>query len=212
MKRSYDKQKIRKAFEQTGLDQCLRSIDPDILICEFAPGELILSPLAKPSNVYFILDGDATVYVLDEKDTMITAARETPGGMIGDPELFFEDYRSAYVEARSRVRVLALPYDVCRRELRSNEAFTYFLIRQILARETRKRQIDYNGTGTRDKVLFYIRNICPHQCLTSITSVSDTVNCSYRQAQRIIGDLTEEGILVRIGKGKYRLGPQEIEK
>jgi len=204
MKRVFDKRKIQTAMDQTGLAECMKTIDPSVMICEYAPGELVISPLNQSKNILFLLEGDATVYILDEDGTMLVAARERPGGMIGDPELFLENYQSVYVEARTRFRVLALPYDLCLREIRTNEKFTHFLIRQILLREGRKREIDYTG-NTRDKVLFYIRNLCPDQCTASITGVADTVHCSYRQAQRIISSLCEEGLLVQIGKGKYRL-------
>ncbi|MBR3401992.1 MAG: Crp/Fnr family transcriptional regulator [Parasporobacterium sp.] len=204
MKRTYDKRKIQAALEQTGLNQCLKTIDPGIMICDYAPGELVISPLKPSQNILFLLEGDASVYILDDNGTMLVAARERPGGMIGDPELFLENYQSVYVEARTGFRVLALPYELCLREIRINERFTHFLIRQILLREGRKREIDYTG-DTREKVLFYIRNICPNQCTPNITGIADTVHCSYRQVQRIVSDLCEEGILVRIGKGKYRL-------
>jgi len=205
MKRIFDKQRIQAAMDGIGLSQCMQTIDPGILIYEYSPGELVISPLKPAKSILFFLEGHATVYVVDEKETMISAAREMAGGMVGDPELFFENYPSAYIEARTMVRVLALPYDLCLRELRTNEQFTHFLIRQILLRENRKRQIDYTGTNTREKVLFYVRAMCPDQSITSITSVADAVHCSYRQAQRIIRDLTAEGVLLRIGKGMYKL-------
>jgi len=205
MKRIYDRHSVQTAMEKTGLMQCMKDIDPGILICEYSPGELVISPLKPATSIMFFLEGNAAVYVLDENETMVTAAREMTGGMVGDPELFLENYPSAYIEARTTVRMLALPYGLCLRELRTNEKFTHFLIRQILLRENRKRQIDYTGSSTREKVLFYVRTLCPNQCITSITSVADTVHCSYRQAQRIIRDLTEEGLLVRTGKGMYKL-------
>ena len=96
MKRTYDKRKIQAALEQTGLNQCLKTIDPGIMICDYAPGELVISPLKPSQNILFLLEGDASVYILDDNGTMLVAARERPGGMIGDPELFLENYQSVY--------------------------------------------------------------------------------------------------------------------
>ena len=61
-------------MEQTGLSKCRTTIDPGILICEYAPGELVISPLKPAKSILLFLEVHATVYVLDEKETMISAA------------------------------------------------------------------------------------------------------------------------------------------
>ena len=45
MKRIFDKQRIQAAMDGIGLSQCMQTIDPGILIYEYSPGELVISPL-----------------------------------------------------------------------------------------------------------------------------------------------------------------------
>ncbi|MBQ9031403.1 MAG: Crp/Fnr family transcriptional regulator [Parasporobacterium sp.] len=187
------------------MDTCIDNIDSGIMICEYNPGELVISPLQQSKDLLFLLEGEASVYVLDEEGSMLVAARETAGVMIGDPELFLKNYQSVYVEAKTKLRVLKFPYELCLSQIRTNETFTHFLIRQILIRENRKRQIDHTVKSNKEKILFFIQNMCQNQCITSISKVADSIHCSYRQVQRLIREMVDEGILVRTGKGKYSL-------
>ena len=205
MRRIFDQRRMKEAFQQTGLDSCISVIDPGVMICEYLPGELVISPLQESNSLLFLLEGEASVYVLDEEGTMLVAARETEGVMIGDPELFLKNYQSVYVEAKTKLRVLKFPYELCLQQIRINEKFTHYLIRQILIRENRKRQIDHTVKSNKEKILFFIQNMCQDQCITSISKVADSIHCSYRQVQRLIREMVDEGILVRTGKGKYSL-------
>ena len=50
-----------------------------------------------------------------------------------------------------------------------------------------------------------MREECPDMTLTGVEKASLSLPCSKRQLLRILRTLQEEGIVIKTGKGKYRL-------
>ena len=57
----------------------------------------------------------------------------------------------------------------------------------------------------REALLYYIRYQCPNQTITSVSQTASRLHYSLRQTQRVLQELTREGLLLRTGKGLYRL-------
>ena len=57
----------------------------------------------------------------------------------------------------------------------------------------------------RERLLYYIRYECPDQTITSVSQTAFCLNYSLRQTQRVLQELTKEGVLKREGKGHYAL-------
>ena len=57
----------------------------------------------------------------------------------------------------------------------------------------------------REALLYHIRYQCPDQTITSVSQTAFRLNYSLRQTQRVLQELTKEGLLKRKGKGHYTL-------
>ena len=59
---------------------------------------------------------------------------------------------------------------------------------------------------TAEKALIgYLRWRCPNHTITNVSEVAFHINYSRRQIQRVLKSLTDNGTLIRAGKGCYAL-------
>lgn len=205
MKKITDKNKIKKAMEEVGLDVCFSGEPQGISIQEYEKGELLMSPLKKNQNLWFLLDGYVMVYQIDENGVLNARGIDRAGSMLGDTELFIEEYGTLFVEARTQLHVLVVPFFICRKEIEDNIPFLHFLIRNVIKKELHHHQIEAEAGTTREKVIFYIRNLCEDQCMRNVNAAVDAIHCSHRQLHRILKNLCEEGVLQKVGKGSYKI-------
>jgi Mn-dependent DtxR family transcriptional regulator len=56
-----------------------------------------------------------------------------------------------------------------------------------------------------ERLLFYMEKRCEGQILQGVEKAASSIQCSKRQLLRILKRLTEEGIVVKTGKGRYQL-------
>jgi len=102
--------------------------------------------------------------------------------------------------------MLAVPYSLCKKECERNVAFLQLIIRKMLEKNNHERQFPRSSDTTKDKFLFYIKYLCPEHRMSSVNDVAETINCSCRQLHRVLKELTDEGVLLHVGKGRYELG------
>lgn len=87
----------------SSLSQLLKSFR----VCEYAAGEILLSPIKRNQNLYLLLEGQLKVY-LGSLDNHAVSTLE-PGECAGEVSFIDNKPPSAYVLASTTVRVLRLP-------------------------------------------------------------------------------------------------------
>ena len=56
-----------------------------------------------------------------------------------------------------------------------------------------------------ERVLFYLKKVQPEHEIVSVDHALQPLHCSRRQLQRVLKKLCDEGLLVKTGRGRYRL-------
>jgi len=110
-----------------------------------------------------------------------------------------------YQEVTRTVYTIELPLEALRPTLQQDVRFLNFLL-DTMSTKFAGTSMDLVGfSDLRERLLYHIRYECSNQTITSVSQTAFRLNYSLRQTQRVLQELTKEGLLKRIGKGHYAL-------
>ena len=163
------------------------------------------SPEKRLENLLFVVSGKYRVYGLreDGSDTAVDIAG--PGTMLGHLNFVDREYHGYYVEALTEVLCAALPIERNRAVLEKDYVFLNYLLRSLATVMQQQTLIGHPGQPVEEKLLMYLRDIQEDHTLESVKAGVHMVQCSRRQLQRILRKLCDDGRLIRLSKGRYRL-------
>ena len=65
--------------------------------------------------------------------------------------------------------------------------------------------IRVSESSAQQALLAYLRWSCPNHTITNVGETAFHLHFSRRQLQRVLKDLTDKGVLIKEGKGRYSL-------
>ena len=124
---------------------------------------------------------------------------------MGDVEFCGVNSQSSYTEAMESVLCLGIPFQENRSALENDPVFLRFLARQLVQKLAFSAAMGAPAQTLEEKVLFFLRRVQPGHEISSVNHALQPLHCSRRQLQRVLKKLCEEGTLLKIGRGRYRL-------
>ena len=94
--------------------------------------------------------------------------------------------------------------------LENDNRFLRFLIDTMAQRMTASMHIRSDMTTAEKALIGYLRWRCPNHAITNVSEAAFHMNYSRRQLQRVLKNLTDNGTLVRTGKGRYALRERSL--
>ncbi len=163
--------------------------------------------ILRPTREYlkFVLEGSFDLYAI-RADGARHLVRHCEGfTFLGDLEFCGKDAGMRYQEVTRTVNTIELPLEVLRPTLQRDVRFLNFLL-DTMSTKFAGTSIDLVGfSDLRERLLYHIRYECPDQAITSVSQTAFRLNYSLRQLQRVLQELTRDGLLKRLGKGHYAL-------
>ena len=178
---------------------------------EYAPGEMINVVHPLEESIKFFVEGVFDHYTLLEDGTPYLIFHCDSFGFMGDLAFCRRQPQNRYQEVIETVRAVELPLEPLRPVLEQDNRFLRFLLDSMARQMTRSMYIRVNEGSAQQALLSYLRWGCPSHTITNVGETAFHLNFSRRQIQRILKSLTEEGTLIRTGKGCYRLRMTEEE-
>lgn len=182
-----------------------RQRPPVIKLVEFEKGEILNDPLRLLSRFYIIVRGSVSIYSLTEDGAIRYISKAAAGTLLGDMEFSGAGNQSLYIEAAERVLCLALPFRDDLRVLENDPVFLRFVLGQLAGKLSLSSVMTASAQTLEEKVLFFLRKVQPDHAISSVNQALQPLHCSRRQLQRVLKKLLEEGRLVKLSKGSYRL-------
>ena len=146
-------------------------------------------------NIYFIRD-DGSVHSLSN------------GGknyLLGEMELFSSGVGNVYAEASTDLACLSLSIKRNKELLLQSNDFLRMVSSSLVKKMETITAFDAAPAGLKERLLIYMRFMCPGMEIKGLQKAAFRLNCSVRQLQRIFNAYEKQGVVVRIGKGAYRL-------
>lgn len=172
---------------------------------EYAPGEMINIVHPMEESIKFIVEGVFDHYKIQEDGTPYLIAHCDGFGFVGELAFCRRQPPGRYQEVIENVRAVELPLEPLRKTLENDNRFLRFLMDTMAQRMTASMYIRSDMTTAEKALIAYLRWRCPNQTITNVSEAAFHMNYSRRQIQRVLKQLTENGTLLRTGKGHYTL-------
>ena len=172
---------------------------------EYAPGEMINVVHPMEESIKFIVEGVFDHYKIQEDGSHYLIAHCAGFGFMGDLAFCGRQPAGRYQEVIETVRAVELPLEPMRKILENDNRFLRFLLDTMAQRMTASMHIRSDMTTAERALIAYLRWRCPNQTITNVSEAALHMNYSRRQIQRVLKDLTQQGRLVKTGKGCYVL-------
>lgn len=180
-------------------------------LIEFQKGELLSSPLQPLHCFYIIMKGSVSIYDLTEDGAARHIAKAESGALLGDIEFSGAGRQSFYTEAAETVLCLALPFHENQSRLENDPLFLRFALGQLAQKLSRSAAMDAMAQTLEEKVLFFLTKVQPEHEITSVNQALQPLHCSRRQLQRVLKKLCDENVLIKTGRGRYRLTSDALQ-
>jgi CRP-like cAMP-binding protein len=172
---------------------------------EYAPGEMINVVHPLEESIKFFVEGVFDHYTLLEDGTPYLIFHCDSFGFMGDLAFCRRQPQNRYQEVIETVRAVELPLEPLRPVLEQDNRFLRFLLDSMARQMTISMHIRSDMVSAEQALLSYLRWRCPNHTITNVTEAAFHMNYSRRQLQRVLKSLTDNGTLIRTGKGHYTL-------
>ncbi len=187
---------IRDCFDTPGLP---------FRLYEYSPGEMINVVHPMEESIKFIVSGAFDHYTVLEDGTPYLIAHCDGFGFMGDLAFCRRQPQGRYQEVIETVLAVELPLEPLRPVLEQDNRFLRFLLDTMAQRMTTSMYVRLYGSTAQSALLAYLRWQCPEHTITNVGEAAYHLNYSRRQLQRVLKELTAQGVLEKLEKGSYRL-------
>ena len=205
MKELRDPELLKGYLEKFHIPSLFDTRELPFRLYEYAPGEMINIVHPMEQTMKFFVEGVFDHYTLLEDGTPYLIAHCDGFGFMGDLAFCRRQPQNRYQEVIETVRAVELPLESLRPVLEQDNRFLRFLLDTMAQRMTASMHIRSDMTTAERALMGYLRWRCPNHTITNVSEAAFHMNYSRRQVQRALKKLTDEGRLVRCGKGRYTL-------
>ena len=211
MREIRDPETIQQWIETSRIQENFDTPDLPFRLYEYESGEMLVSPFKEFRELLFVVKGRVDIYGIKDNGNIIPINARKGRMILGDMEFCRKSRAQYHAEAKDQVVCLALPLESCRSELERDVRFLHTLLDSVSEKMELSSLLESSADTIEERVLFYMRNMCPDGELRGVDETTLKLRCSRRQLQRVLRKLCEEGKVKKIGKGCYRLaeGGQE---
>ena len=198
-----DKRRLEHFF---GKQQAhFRQRPPVLKLVEFEKGEILNDPLQPLNCFYIIVKGSVSIYSLTEDGSIRYISKAASDTLLGDMEFSGAGNQSFYIEAAETVLCLALPFQENQSILEDDPVFLRFVLGQLAGKLSLSAVMTASAQTLEEKVLFFLRKVQEDHTISSLNQALQPLHCSRRQLQRVLEKLCNEGLIIKTGRGCYRL-------
>lgn len=203
MKEIKDKKLLEKYYKSV---QCYFSVKPKVIkLIEYKKGELLNSPLNELDTFLIVVKGKISIYDISYDGAIRYISLASKDALLGDVEFCGKIHQSFYTEATSSLICLSIPFKENKEILENDPVFLRFVLNKLTDKLFFSAKLESSSQTLEERVLFYLQKVTPNHELTSINETLKILHCSRRQLQRVLKKLCDSNILVKEGRGNYKL-------
>lgn len=203
MKEIRDTKKLELFFEEYRLH--FQQPPSLVKMVRFEKGELLTGPMHPLSSFYIVMEGSVSIYYIKEDGSIRYISKAGTGILLGDMEFSGIEENMYYAEAAETVICLKIPFQENRSILENDPVFLRFVLSQLAEKLSLFSRMDAVIQTLEEKLLFYLSNVEPNHEISSVSQTLQVLHCSRRQLQRVLKNLCNDNILIKKGRGCYKL-------
>ena len=205
LRRIRDKKQVEYWLQKGHIRENFDTENLPFSVCRFEKGEYLTRQGGRLAELLFLIEGEVQIYGIREDGSVTPVNRHEAPALLGDAEFVMGGASSLFTEARTTVICAALPMEPYRAVLDRDVKFLHLLLRSYAGKFHTMATLEASAKTIEERVLLYMRHVCPNGEIGGIETALLQLRCSRRQLQRVLKKLCEENTVEKVGKGKYRL-------
>lgn len=207
MKTIRDKKLLAYWLEKSGTADCFSTPGLSFSLRRYEKGEPMTVPGKRPEELLFVVEGTVRIYGIRSNGSISPVNQQSAPLLLGDLEFSQGGEPPFFTDAVTPLTCLALPVRQYEKQLRQDVPFLQMLLRSYGEKLRLFAFVDVPAETIEERVLLYLRHVCPSHELRGIEAAVLQLRCSRRQLQRVLAKLCASGEVEKLGKGRYRLVP-----
>lgn len=203
MKKIYDKKLIDKIKKEYRIEDYF-SNNYEFIIIEYEENETIINPLEKTQYIQFVIEGTLLISFIDQDGRQTIVSQSEELCILGDMEFVDDLNPMFFAEAKTKVKTLAVSLKEYKEKLNQDIKFLHTLLNSIASKLKQSSTNQFVYQSVEERFLYYLKYYC-YGSLKSIEEATNYLHCSRRQLQRVLKKLCDEEIIIKEGKGKYKI-------
>ena len=176
-----------------------------LFVTQYKKGEFISTPLQKEHLFQIIIQGIVSIYFIRDDGSVYSLANGRKNDLLGEMEIFPSKPSNVYAEANDDVVCLTLSVEASKSALLQNCKFLQLVCESLTQKMESITILDAAPASLKQRVLTYMKYKCSGGEMKGLQQAAFHLNCSARQLQRILNQYEADGIVMKIGKGNYKL-------
>lgn len=204
MKRIFDPALLDFYLQKHEIPSLFDTPDLAFSLYQFKKGER-LDTLNPEEYLSFLVDGSIEISANRVDGTSYPIGYLDGFTCIGDMEFCGKRDDTHQIEARTTALCIVLPLASTKELLLNDNRFLRYLLNSVTEKLMLYSSSQSNFSTLEESFLSYLSERCPDQTFSGVEKMAMQLHCSRRQLQRVLKKLLEEGQLVKLSKGSYRL-------
>ncbi len=205
MTQIYDAEQIKYWLDKTKIRSYFDTPDLSFYIRCYEKGEYLTAPNKHIEDLLFVVSGTIRIYGIGEEGSILPVNQTDSPTLIGDIEFSKRKTPPFFVEAKTAVKCVVLSVKTYREQLERDVRFLHVLLESYVEKLQLFAFVDASASTIEERVILYMKNICGSHELKGMEAAAHQLRCSRRQLQRVLRKLCEDGQVIRLGKGRYKL-------
>lgn len=205
MKRFYDKDLVETYLKQTKYESIMSGLQEYLFVVQYEKGEFVTMPLQQEHFFQIIVQGSVNIYFIRDDGSVYSLANGREDYLLGEMELFPHQLSNVYAESNDDVICLALSIEASKNVLLENCKFLQLICESLTQKMESVTTLDAAPASLKQRVLTYMKYKCSLGELRGLQQAAFHLNCSTRQLQRILNQYEVDRIVIKTGKGTYKL-------
>lgn len=201
MKKIDNTLKIQKYLKQYKLNALLKKYALDLY--HFHAHEILNEKLNPKDFLLFLVSGSISISTIRMDGSVSLIAKSDPLVCFGDIEFTQNTSKQYQIETLTPCYMLSIDLSTTRNQIKKDPDLLLFLLQSVTKKTTLIANAKYETTDIRSKVLYYLEHETENQTICGVEQCANHINASRRQLQRVLKELVEEGIIVKVKKGIY---------
>ncbi len=205
MRQITDEKQIEYWLDKGNICNCFDTPDLVFQVCRYEKGEYITVPDIQMDKIIFVVEGTVQIYGIREDGSLSPVNEIVSPTILGDLEFPNQEITPLFTEAKTPTVCLSLSTQEYREQLSCDLRFLHTLLRSYADKLKFLSSAETMTTTLEERVLLYMKNVCPLHEINGIETAIFKLRCSRRQLQRVLKKLCDNGAVKKTGKGRYQL-------
>lgn len=205
MREIFEKEIIDYYLKKQGVQTYFNSQNLNYHLFRYENAEIISFIKPPTDYIQFVVDGCVQIYVIREDGTQSPIHYVNSLTILGDIEFSGNTNNRIISEAKEIVYCIGIQLSECRSILENDVQFLQSLLASVSRKMSLFMESESVFQSVEKKLLNYMAYKCDNKTISGVDVTCFQLRCSRRQIQRVLKDLSDRGLIRKVGKGKYTL-------